>query len=239
MDRDAASPPSQGGAEASPTSRADGEVSLEVRADLDVPGETGRQARVFMIWFCCLALAVILGIRARPMVSAAEEWTPRGRQEIARSRADRLKVAAAAGLLLPALLTWALTSWYRRGGGHARGIVIDVTRRGELRIWGRGYGQRLHLPGAIVTERLVDVYAGRLGAWRQRRVRIRRATVSPEGGSSELELATPARAADMDEGLRVEGGEGNCLEVQREAYDSILAQIREVLPDAQPVSPKS
>ena len=239
MDRDAASPPSQGRDVASPPSQADGEVSLEVRADLDVPGETGRQTRVFLIWFCCLALAVILGIRARPMVSAAEEWTPRGRQEIERSRADRLKVAAAVGLLLPALLTWGLTYWYRRGGGHARGIVIDVTRRGELRVWGRGYGQRLYLRGAVITERLVDVYAGRLGAWRQRRVRIRRATVSPDGGASELELATPARATDLDEGLRVEGGEGNCLEVDREAYDAILAHLREAVPDPPDASTKS
>jgi hypothetical protein len=180
-----------------------------------------------MIWFFCLALAVLRGVLARPRMSAGEEWTQRGRQEIARSRSDRLKVAAAAGLLLPALLTWGLTYWYRRGGGHARGIVIDVTRRGELRVWGRGYGQRIYLPGAVVTERLVDVYAGRLGAWRQRRVRIRRATVSPEGGSSELELATPARAADMEEGLRVEGGEGNCIELDREAYTSLLARMTE------------
>lgn len=215
------SPSVAGGAEPD-----DGEVTVEVRADLDVPGETGRQARVFMIWFGCLALAVLLGVIARPRVSVGEEWTVRGKKEIARSQSDRLKVAATAGLLLPALLTWGLGYWRRRGGGHARGIVIDVTRRGELRVWGRGYGQRIYLPGAVVTERLVDVYAGRLGAWRQRRVRIRRATVSPEGGSSELELATPARASDMDEGLRAEGGEGNCIELDREAYEAILTTLR-------------
>jgi hypothetical protein len=220
-DERAVSPSAGGGAEP-----AEGEATVEVRADLDVPGETGRQARVFMIWFGCLALAVLLGVIARPKLSAGEEWTLRGKKEIARSQSDRLKVAATAGLLLPVLLTWGLTYWYRRGGGHARGIVVDVTRRGELRVWGRGYGQRIYLPGAVVTERLVDVYAGRLGAWRQRRVRIRRATVSPEGGSSELELATPARASDMDEGLRAEGGEGNCIEVDREAYEALLASLR-------------
>ena len=35
-------------------------VILEVRADLDVPGETGRQAKIFVVWLACLTLAVIL-----------------------------------------------------------------------------------------------------------------------------------------------------------------------------------
>jgi hypothetical protein len=214
-------------------------VYLEVRADLDVPGETGRQTRTFAIWFFCLALAVILGVIARPRVSAGDEFTARGRGEIARSRADRLKIAAAVGLLLPSLLTWGLTYRYRRGGGHPRGIFVDVTQGGEMRVWGRGYGQRIYLPGSVVTERLVDVYAGRLGAWRQRRIRVRRATVSPEGGSSELELATPARAADADEGLRVQGGEGDCIELSREAYEALRVHIlREAAPPA-PASSKT
>jgi hypothetical protein len=78
------------------------------------------------------------------------------------------------------------------------------------------------LPGAEVRERLVDVYAGRLGAWRQRRLRVRSAART---GGREIELATPARAADMSEGLPVEGGEGDCVELGREAYDRLRAHV--------------
>ena len=126
------------------------------------------------------------------------------------------------GLLLPACITWIVRARYRRGGGHARGIVVDVTD-GELRIWGRGYGARVRLEGADVSERLVDVYAGRLGAWRQRRLRVRAASGARAGFSSEIELATPALASD--DGLRVEGGEGDCVELSREDFVAVRDEV--------------
>lgn len=194
-------------------------VLLEVRADLDVPGETGRQARIFVIWLFCLTLAVIAGTR----VGAHIPMNASGalvEEELARSRADKAKVAFLLGLVLPALLTLGLNFRYRRGGGHARGVIVDVTGGGELRVWGRGYGSRLSLRGAEVTERLVDVYAGRLGAWRQRRLRVRSA-FRASTGVSEIEIATPARESDADDRLRAEGGEGDCVELGREDYDRV------------------
>jgi hypothetical protein len=203
----------------------DGQI-LEARAELDVPGETGRQARIFVIWLACLALAVILGSSVGAHVPMNATGT-RAAEELARSRADKAKVAVSVGLLLPILLTLALNYRYRRGGGHARGITVDVTTDKELRVWGRGYGTRLYLPGAQVTERLVDVYAGRLGAWRQRRLRVRGGLRGPAGtsGANEIELATPAMTGDMDRGLRVEGGEGDCVELAREDYDRLRACV--------------
>jgi hypothetical protein len=77
---------------------------------------------------------------------------------------------------------------------------------------------RVPLSGAVVKERLVDVYAGRLGAWRQRRLRVR-------SRGREIEVATTARAADADEGLTVEGGEGDCIEIDRDDFDRLRSQI--------------
>ena len=201
------------------------DTRLSVRADLDVPGETRRQARVFTIWAACLLLAVCVGITLRARISAGEEWTEQGRAELARSRADRFKAALLIGLIVPALLTLALNRHYRRGGGHARGIVVDVSED-ELRIWGRGYGSRVYLPGAAVAERLVDVYAGRLGAWRQRRMRVSSGDRA-RPGVRDLELATLAVASDTDQSLRVEGGEGDCIEISREAYLALRERVLE------------
>jgi hypothetical protein len=194
------------------------EVLFETPADLDLPGETGRQARVFAIWFVCLALAVIGGSVVGAHVSAEDEGSMREARELSRSRGAKARVALVVGLVLPALLTLALTARYKRGGLHARGILVDVTAAGELRMWGRGYGTRVVLEGAEVKERLVDVYAGRLGAWRQRRLRVRG---SARSGGRAIELATTARRTDMDAGLTLEGGEGDCIEVPREAYDRL------------------
>ena len=107
---------------------------------------------------------------------------------------------------------------------------MDVTGDGELRVWGRGYGARVVLPGSLVQERLVDVYAGRLGAWRQRRLRVRAGSVmaAARGGSREIELATTATARDLDEGLSVEGGEGDCVEIDRDDFDRIRALVLEL-----------
>jgi hypothetical protein len=201
------------------------EPLFEAQADLDLPGETGRQARIFAVWLVCLALAVVLGSLVGAHVSPEDELALRADRELSRSRAAKARVALVFGLALPALLTVALNARYRRGGAHARGIVVDVTPDGrELRIWGRGYGTRVALAGADVRERLVDVYAGRLGAWQQRRIRVRG---SARSGGREIELATTARASDAGEGLRVEGGEGDCVEIEREAFDYLRALVIE------------
>jgi hypothetical protein len=199
-----------------------GELLFEAPADLDLPGETGRQARIFAAWFLCLALAVIVGSAVGAHVSPDDEASGAADRELSRSRGAKARVALVLGLALPALLTLGLDARYRRGGAHARGIVVDVTADGELRVWGRGYGTRVVLAGADVKERLVDVYAGRLGAWRQRRLRVRG---TARGGGREIELATTARAADLEEGLPVEGGEGDCIELTRDAFDRLREHI--------------
>lgn len=218
------------------------EVSLvELRAELDVPGETGRQARIFAVWAFCLALAVVLGSAVGAHLSLSDEGSLRAERELARSRGDKARVALVVGLVLPALLTWGLHLRYRRGGGHARGITVDVTAAGELRVWGRGYGSRVRLEGAELKERLVDVYAGRLGAWRQRRLRVRAGPLT-RGGSRdrEIEIATTAQRSDMDEGLEVAGGEGDCIELSRGDFDRLRAcVIEQVRRLAEPPPPAS
>ncbi|MFO0759121.1 MAG: hypothetical protein U0359_21695 [Byssovorax sp.] len=214
-----------------PPAKTDGEQDddrsrIELHADLDLPGETGRQARIFATWLACLLSAVIVASVVGAHVAPDDEHTARGDAEMSRARAAKAKAALVLGLLLPALLTMGLNHRYRRGGAHARGIWIDVTEGGELRIWGRGYGSRVSLQGAEVTERLVDIYAGRLGAWKERRLRVRGTTILP-GGAREIELGTQAIVADLDEALPQEGGEGDCVELARDDFDRLRAIVLE------------
>lgn len=198
---------------------------LSVRAELDVPGETRRQTLVFVIWLLCLAGAVAFSAIRRPTSMRTDK--PIDDALMANYRQERIAIGGGVGLLVPALLTWWVTSRRRRGGPHARGIVIDVTEDGELRVWGRSYGQRIVVEGAEVTERLVDVFTGRLGAWRQRRliVRSKRPIV---GMPSEIALATVSTAEDVDLDLPLVGGEGDCIEIGRAEYLSVLETVRAI-----------
>ncbi len=215
----------------SPTGPSEGldAILIEARGDLDLPGETGRQTKIFVAWFGCLVLALILSSIAASRVGHDDDGVARmfrTEAELAEKRAARVRIGLPVGLLLPAILTWIIHFRHRRGGGHARGIYVDVTHGGEFRIWGRGYGSRVTIRGAQVQERLVDVYAGRLGAWRQRRLKVL-AAKAVQGSLSEIEIATPAIQSDLDLGLRAEGGEGDCVELSREDFlrlrDSVFA----------------
>src|SRR5580704_8675032 len=81
------------------------EPALSVHAELDLPGETGRQARIFAAWFVCLALAVAAGSAVGAHVAAVDEGSPRAERELSRSRGAKAKVALVLGLALPGLLT--------------------------------------------------------------------------------------------------------------------------------------
>jgi hypothetical protein len=86
-------------------------------------------------------------------------------------------------------------------------------------MWGRGYGTRVPLERARVEERLVDLYAGRLGAWRERRLVV-------SAGGRVIAVGTPATEDDVD--LPAQGGEGDCVELERAEYvrlrDAIAAR---------------
>jgi hypothetical protein len=201
-------PDPEGGPKAAP-SNTTAEPELSIRATLDVPGETRRQAVVFAIWLLCLFAAVLFGSAVGTHIPAYVSDPEQQEQELSRSRAARLKVALVVGLLTPSLLTLIVSRRRRRGGAHARGIRLEITSQGELRLWGRGYGTRVALAQARVHERLVDLYAGRLGAWRERRLSV-------STGSREIEIGTEAAAED--EGLPLEGGEGDCVEFGRDDF---------------------
>jgi hypothetical protein len=171
---------------------------------------------VFAIWFLCLAVAVFISSLVGTHIPAYVSDPDAQEQELSRSRWARVKVALVVGLLCPSILTVLVSRRRRRGGAHARGIRLEITREGELRLWGRGYGSRLPLAGARARERLVDLYAGRLGAWRERRLSI-------STGSREIEIGT--QASDEDEGLPLEGGEGDCVEFDRDDYMRLRAAL--------------
>lgn len=206
-------------------SRLMSDVDLEVRAELDVPGETGRQTAVFALWCACLLLAVIVAAYRRPVVPERARDTAQQGQLLAEFKRERLTIAFVLGLALPGVGTLLMTRRHRRGGAHSRGIVVDVTRDGELRLWGRGYGQRVVLEGAEVKERLVDLYSGRMGAWRERRLTVH-ARKMVSGSPPTLELGTVADEADEALGLPLVGGEGDCVELARADYLAVRERVR-------------
>jgi hypothetical protein len=194
------------------------EVVVSVRASLDVPGETRRQALVLVIWMVCLGIAVAVGSMVGTHIPAEVVDPDAQEHELDRSKLARAEVALLLGLILPIVSTWYVTHRRRRGGPHARGIRIEVTRRGELRLWGRGYGSRVELAGARVEERLIDMYAGRLGAWRERRLSV-------STGGRVVAVGTPAAEEDAD--LPRQGGEGDCVELERADYLRLRTAIVE------------
>jgi len=125
-------------------------------------------------------------------------------------------VALLIGLAAPMLLTVYVTRRLRRGGPHARGIQLEITEEGELRLWGRGYGTRLALAEARIDERLIDLYAGRLGAWRERRLVV-------SSGARQIVIGTVASEEDTE--LALQGGEGDCIEFEREDFMRVRAVI--------------
>jgi hypothetical protein len=198
-------------------------MGMRYRAALDPPAETKRQFLTLVVWAFFLVTAIIVaasvGARSTMTVDPAVVDPEDGgvQAELHRSRVARIKVALLLGLASPALVSLWLRRRYRRHGGYPRGITVELTDD-ELRIWGRGYGSRVGIAHASLDERLVDVYAGRLGAWRQVRMRVRAKT-------RMIELAARADEADGARGLRVDGGEGDCVELDREDYDALRQEI--------------
>jgi hypothetical protein len=208
---------------------------MRFAAALDPPGETKRQAWTLAVWVLFLGAAVIVaalvgthapqGMDSVTLDEAHSDVQADVQAELSRSRAARLRVALVLGLLAPIACTLMLSRWHRRNGGYPRGISVEVTET-ELRILGRGYGSRVALEEATVEERLVDVYAGRLGAWRQVRLRLRTK-------HQTLELASPARPGD-ELTLHLEGGEADCIEIAREDYDALKRDILQKTTDSEP-----
>jgi hypothetical protein len=197
---------------------------LRFVAALDPPGETKRQVVTLGVWLFFLGAAIVtaasFGTHAPGSLdpSTLDPKAHEVQDEVHRSGAARLRVALLVGVLPPGLLTILILRRHRRNGAHSQGIFVELTKT-ELRVWGRGYGSRVTILGAGTEERLVDVYGGRLGAWRQIRLRLR-------AKHQSLELAAPA--VDGDERqlrLRVEGGEADCIELAREDYDALKAEL--------------
>src|SRR5262245_18579406 len=93
------------------------EPVFEAQAELDLPGETGRQARIFAVWAVCLLLAVVVSASVGAHVSFEDEGSLRAERELRRSRVAKAKVAFVLGLVVPVLLTLGLDARYKRRGG--------------------------------------------------------------------------------------------------------------------------
>jgi hypothetical protein len=200
------------------------DFAMRALAALDPPAETRRQFLTLAIWCFFLASAVVAAAMVGPHVATdvdaltLDPGSYEAQSELHRARTARLKIAGLVGLVAPAICTMLFSRRYRRRGAHARGITVELTDT-ELRIWGRGYGSRVPFEGAELQERLVDVYAGRLGAWRQVRLRTSNKTRA-------IELAAPASDADAKLGLHLAGGEADCVELDREDYEALKAELR-------------
>lgn len=175
---------------------------------LDPPAETTRMALIFLT--CLLFSIAGLVLASRAKADSGVERT-------------KGKLLAAAIALSGGLFTIGLiSSRYRPGGAHARRIVLELTHD-EVRLWGRGYGTRVGYRDVVrVRYRLVDAYLGRLGAMRQLRIGI-------EGAGRSIEVASDALVDDLARGLTAEGGEGDCIVLDRDDFDhferALLARV--------------
>ncbi|GAC1518609.1 MAG: hypothetical protein NVS3B10_20570 [Polyangiales bacterium] len=170
----------------------------------DPPAETKRMALIFLACQVFSNVGLVLASRAR-----SEQGSERTR--------DKLRAAAIA--LAGGLTTIGLISRrYRPRGGHAAQIVLELTE-GEVRLWGGAYGSRIaYRDVARLRYRRVDTDLGRLGAMRQLRLGI-------EGAGRSIEVATEALVEDRARVLQPEGGEGDCVLLDRddfEAFESAL-----------------
>jgi len=93
---------------------------------------------------------------------------------------------------------------------------------GELRIWGKGYGARVRVAGPsrrAARRRL----RRRLGAWRQRRLRVRAraegvSATPPRSSSPPATPPTPPISASR-------AGEGDCVELARSDFDAVRRKV--------------
>ena len=175
----------------------------------DPPAETRRMALIFLVCIAFSIFGVVLASRAH-----VEQGVQRTKD----------KLLAAALALTGALTAMGLVSRrYRPGRGHARAIVLELTSD-ELRIWGPGYGSRIaYEDAARVRLRMVDTYLGRLGAMRQLRLVL-------EGAGRTIEVATEATLDDRARKLTPEGGEGDCVLLDRDTFEAFEEELMRRLP---------
>ncbi len=170
----------------------------------DPPAETTRMALIFLTCLIFSVLGVVLATRAKTQPG------PERRRE---------KLTAAAIALAGGLLTMGLISLrFRPGGGHARGVRLELTAD-DVRIWGRGYGTRIAFRDvARLRFRLVDAYLGRFGGMRQLRVSI-------EGAGRTIEIACEAVGGDLKRDIDLEGGEGDCVMLDRPDFEAFEREL--------------
>ena len=175
----------------------------------DPPAETKRMALIFLVCIVFSIVGLILASRAK-----TETGTERTKGKL---------LAAAIALSGGIGMIGFVSSRFRPGGAHVRRIVLELTAD-EVRLWGRGYGSRIaYRDVARVRYRLVDTYLGRLGAMRQLRVSI-------EGGGRSIEVATEAMVEDRARTLKPEGGEGDCVLLDREDFDAFERALKVRIP---------
>jgi len=173
------------------------------------PGETKRMALIFLTCIAFSLLGVILATRAKTQPG------PERRREKLQAAA----IALAGGLLSVGIISIR----FRPYGGHARGVRLELTDD-DVRIWGRGYGTRIAYGEVLrVRRRLVDAYLGRFGAMRQIRLAV-------EGAGRTIEVASEADKSDLTKGLEVEGGEGDCVVLDRKDFDAFENELLAKIP---------